>query len=268
MKLLLIVLLLFAQPKGFSQQISFKTAVCQKCSTSTLPSKCSEQEIENGVIALINDEIISDLPENNKNNYFNLSVFFVVDGSGKVISGQTEVWTESDKLKSAVTAHVNNLPLFIPKAGNIKDRNTVYIVNCTFIANEKTNNYYIGNAADIKKKKIITNYITYNAAALYNGCAEDGDFKTQTDCTANSILKYLKKNYKKPSSGVIDPVGICLGLFADSDGKLSVEHFGCSAPNDYEKEAQRIINTIPNLKPARINGIPAAIRFSITLVIK
>lgn len=268
MKSVLLAIFLITQLNGFSQQTSFKTAVCQKCVTSSMPSKCSEQEIEKGIVALINDDLISDLPSQNKNNYFSLSVFFVVDGSGKLAPRETEVRTESEKLKSAVADYINNLTPFIPKAGNIRERNTVYVVNYTFIANEKTNNYYIADATDIKKKKIVTNYITYSSAALFKGCENKADFNEEMECSANSIIKYLKKNYKKPPSGVFDPVGVGMILIADSDGKLSVETFNHSAPDDYEKEAERIVNTMPNLKPARIKGIPSAIRFSISLVIR
>jgi len=268
MKSVLVALLLIVQLNGFSQQTSFKTAVCQTCVTSGMPSKCSEQQIEDEIVALINDDLISDLPTQNKNNYFNVTAFFIVDDSGRVIPDQTEVRTESENLKLAIIAYINNLPAFIPKDKKIKDRNTVYVVNYTFIANKKKNNYRIADAKEINRKKIVTNYIFYDVAALSEGCSENGNFKEQLDCATDNALKYLKKNYKKPPSGVFDPVGVGMVLIADSDGKLSVEGFYRSAPDDYEKEAERIVNTMPNLKPARIKGMPAAIRFSISLVIR
>jgi len=53
----------------------------------------------------------------------------------------------------------------------------------------------------------------------------------------------------------------------DSDGKVNVDDIMGSAPNEYEYEVYRVVNTIPKLKPATIKGIPVAISFDIERLI-
>ncbi|KGO88144.1 hypothetical protein Q765_03595 [Flavobacterium rivuli WB 3.3-2 = DSM 21788] len=243
-------------------------AIMQQCQTAELPEKCTEQLLEQQIVNLINDDLISDLPEKNRGYYFSISAFFMSDYAGKVIPDQIEVRSESSKLKSAIIEYVSNLPAFIPKATSIKERRSIHLVNCTFLANPDKHNYYIANNKEMAQQKILPNYITYDAAALYGSCGNAGNFTAQLECTADNVFKYLKKNYKKPSFDRDLYINLGMMILVDSDGKLHIESFLGSSPDAYEKEAKRVINTLPNLEPARINGIPAPVRFLINYRIR
>jgi len=237
MKFTLFILILLAHCNSFSQQTSFKNAVCIECASSRYPVKCTEQKIENDIVGLLNESMISDLPEKNKNNYFSISIFLALDANGNVIQDLNETRSDSENLKNAAFTYLNNLSGFISKDANIKEKRSVYVINRTFIYEANTHNYRFANAAELKQKKIKPDYINYDQAALYKSDCADGTYDEQLKCTTNSIFKYIAKNYKTPEIKRQAPIGVHLILLIDSDGKVSVEIITGSSPNVYEKEA-------------------------------
>jgi hypothetical protein len=258
---LLLSLTAFAQtPPGIDKPI-LSNAILKECYDSDSRFYCNKHMLENLISSVITDDLITDLPSENKKN-FSLSCLFFTGKDGKVIPEFTEVRSESNKLKEAITLYINSsFPEFLSKNIKYTEQRSAHIVSVTYIRNPKTNGYYIANESDIKKNKIQTNYITPEKAPLFFGCADEISYEKQLECTQKKIYDYIVKNYRKPKSELY--ANLLIQLTVDSDGKVHVNDIMGSSPNEYEYEVYRVVNTLPVLKPAIIKGISSTISFRI-----
>jgi hypothetical protein len=267
MKTILLIFILafclssYAQtPPGIEKPI-LSNAILPECYNSDSPFYCNKQKLENILSSVITDDLITDLPSENKKN-FSLSCLFFTGKDGKVIPELTEVRSESNKLKEAITLYINtSLPEFLTKNIKYTEQRSAHIVGITYIRNPKTNGFYIAYESDIKKNKIQTNYIIPEKAPLFFGCTDETSYEKQLECTKKKIYDYIVKNYRKPKSELY--ANLLIQLTVDSDGKVHVNDIMGSSPNEYEYEVYRVVNTLPVLKPAIIKGISSTTSFRI-----
>lgn len=264
MKLLFLTFLVSFSLYGQKSTI-LTEAIVRDCFNHEYRTPCSRQLLEEILINTIHNELIIDLPLESK-NYFSLSTLFVTGKDGKVIPEFTEARSESNKLKENTITYINtSMPTLLPKNTKFSEQRSVHIANMTFIKNPATGNYYHANQSDIEKNNIRVNYYDYDTVPLYSNCEQSSSMSEQFKCTIRKLSEYLKKNYKrppsKPGSGVY--VNMIVEVVVDSDGKVSVESIMGSAPDVYEYEVYRVINTLPVLQPATIKGIKSSIVFSL-----
>ncbi|RWX03681.1 hypothetical protein [Flavobacterium cerinum] len=250
-----------------AQQNKIRAAVLKESCLEKDPIKATEETLEVYLISLVDDEIISDLPEKNK-MCFSLSVFFVLNDEGNVIPDHTEVKSESKNLISVVSKWVNNQPTYTPKDITIKERRSAYIVNLTFIRNSAKKKFHIATPEELAKKNIQPDYINYDQGPICGKCYTKNTYIEQLHCTNGQIHDYLKKHYRVPNHGKDLPLGMSIYFIIDSDGKTTPETFFGSSPDIYEDEVRRVIDEMPNIKPATIKGIPIYSRVGFSFILK
>lgn len=247
---------LYAQrPPGIDRP-PLANAMLQGCIDQDFATSCNENKLGEILSSVITNDLISDLP-NKKPDHFSISCLFITDKDGKVIPEYTEARSESKKLENELVAYINSdLPRLTPKNMKFAERRSVQIVHQTFLRNPKTNGYYIAHKGEIFSKKIKPDNITLDKAPVFPGCDENLDFEEQMECVREKIFEHISKNFRIQHQRPLY-INMSIELLVDSDGKVHVDFIGGSAPDKYEYEVYRLVNTLPLLKPASVKEIPA-----------
>lgn len=248
---------MFAQKAG-------QQAVFAECSKVNQPGICTHKKMENDITALITQDIIKELEKSGR-KYFSISLLFITDENGKVITSETEIRCENnDQLKLAIQNYVDNLPAFIPKDIKQAERRSVHIANLTYIQDTDTQSYHLGNDAELKAKGYAPDYINLDAPAAYKNCPE-GTFADMQKCLETDVRNaVMKAIYPPPIQGV---ERMKVYMLIDNDGKLIVEKIA-GGSIACQESVMAAVKKVRQLTPAMKNGIPVPTYLMLPIVIQ
>jgi len=100
-------------------------------------------------------------------------------------------------------------------------------------------------------------------APVWNGC-ENAD--NQKDCFNSMLMKHIKENikYSKDAKGEWIRGKAIVKMEVNEEGKVVVNSVESKYP-ELKKEAKRLMEAIPTMKPGKMAGKPKAIKYTIPL---
>jgi len=100
-------------------------------------------------------------------------------------------------------------------------------------------------------------------APVWNGC-ENAD--NQKDCFNSMLMKHIKENikYSKDAKGEWIRGKAIVKMEVNEEGKVVVNSVESKHP-ELKKEAKRLMEAIPTMKPGKMAGKPKAIKYTIPL---
>lgn len=107
-------------------------------------------------------------------------------------------------------------------------------------------------------------------APLYPGCEELNDNDERKSCMSSKISKFVSKEF---DTGLGEELGLSgmnlvLVMFVVNEQGL-VEQIQTRAPHpELEKEAKRVINLLPRMKPGKQRGKPVSVSYNIPIRFK
>ncbi len=258
--LYLLALITLSILKSYSQS-KIEKAVFESCMTEQDSYNCSKDRILDDFYNLINKTLLSTTVQL-EGNYLTLSVVFIIDGEGKLITEDTEVQSNHEPLKIAVERYLRTLPIFIPKDTGT-DKRTLYTFNEIYLYNTETSTYEHTEVSEISKKglKVITEKIE-TSLPRHPRCKATDNI---AECTYEEIQWLIKRNYKFPQNarGIIR-MNVIFDI--DEDGTVTITKI-IGADEAFKKETLRVLKRLPKFVPAKIKGLPLKTYYNLPLTI-
>lgn len=268
MRFTLFTLLLFLSINAKGQTLD--TAVFKDCLNTTSPTICTEEKFKDDISALMTYDIANQIKETLKENYFSVSIIFLTDETGKLTPEYTDVRCDFPGFKTAIENYINNLPVLTPKDSSYPDRRTLHTLYYTFMPDYVTKKFYLASEERLKAEKIAPQYFYADTPALYPkcNCKKTDREKLMNQCTKEKILKYINKNFNIPNTPEGNPrsVKIYISMQINKDGIVKVLR-AISTEKELSDEAERVINSLPVMKPARIKGFPVTTVLTLPITI-
>ena len=101
------------------------------------------------------------------------------------------------------------------------------------------------------------------SAPVWPGCENKKD---QKQCFNNMLMKHIKENikYSKNDKGEWIRGKATVSMMVNEEGKVVVNSVESKHP-ELEKEAKRLMESIPPMTPGKLGGKPKAIKYTIPL---
>jgi len=255
---------LLAQLSAFAQ-IGPTRAVLTECIKEEDPSKCTSDKLKSDVLALITPTIITNLPPSAK-AYFSVSVAFMTDANGTVIKENTLIKSPSYLLNKSIKSYVDSLPVFTPKHPSIEERRSMHFVSFTLLRNDETLKYYVAESIDLRERKIKPDYVLPDEASLYPGCEKTGNYNNDFSCTQKKVYDYIIKNYKVPNVKASGQIKMIVTFSIDTKGVINIDNIE-GGEYWFQKEARRVIETLPTFTPTFYKGMAIAVSFNLPITL-
>jgi len=111
-------------------------------------------------------------------------------------------------------------------------------------------------------------FTTIDQAPIYPGCDENETFEELKKCFSKGITTHINQNFNTDIAKTHNLKGrqkIFIAFKVDEQGKL--KDIKSRAPHvALATEAERVINTLPVLKPVVHNGKPVTVAFTIPVI--
>ena len=113
--------------------------------------------------------------------------------------------------------------------------------------------------ADVKGNKVTMK----ESAPVWKGCEDSGDKKA---CFNKMLMQHIKENikYSKNDKGEYIRGKAVVSITVNEKGKVVVEKVEGKSPQ-INKEAKRLMETIPVMTPGMLAGKPRAIKYTIPI---
>lgn len=230
--------------------------------------KYTSKTLEANVVALIDEEVIKNLPDAST-TYFSVSVIFVTDVNGVVIKEFTQIKTHSEVLNKRIEEYINSLPAYIPSdiSNNDDDeKRKPHFINFTMLRDNASQKFYAVENNELKERNIEPLYLNPDEASLFPGCERTGNYEQDFECTKKMVHKYLMKNTRVPETNKTGRVKIFINFHIGTKGEISIENIS-GALTEYLMAVRKAINRMPKLTPNYKNGIPMRTAFNTSMTI-
>ena len=100
----------------------------------------------------------------------------------------------------------------------------------------------------------------------YPGC-DRGDFEFKKKCTSDKIVKFVNKNFDTDIAGRLGLIGmqkIDVVFKIDENGEITAVRSRAPHPA-LEKEAIRVIKSLPKMNPGYQKGVPVIVPYSLPI---
>jgi len=265
MKNILVAILLMVSTVTIAQKLG-EQAIFKECKKEKLPAKCTQDKITADITALLTTPIINAIIKNNTKSFFTISVEFTSDENGNIIPSETGILCENNEaLKTAINSYLTNLPLFIPKDKDLKERRSYTAINIMYIKNTDDKNYHIKDNREVMPPG---DYRSFGPEKMpiYPGCEELATKAEKMDCLKSSITQFIAKYFVMPEVENEGQDKMFITMIITIDGKIRIEEIeGSSEP--FRNEVYQVIKKIPKIKPAEEKGIPVAIKLTLPLTL-
>lgn len=263
MKSTLLLLCLCVQLSAFAQN-KLPNNVFAECATNKATYQCTNNILENAVLDLIDDNVISTLLETSK-PYFSVSAVFIIDANGVVIKEHTQIKTPSYLLTRRIKNYIDNLPAFIQKDIPVEERRNAFFINVTLLRDGVSKKYYVADNSELKKRNIKPDFIKPDEESIYPGC-EKSDHTDGLSCTAEKMYNLVMKNYRIPDVDGPLQLRMVVNFYIDTTGKVQVENIE-GGEEKFHKGILTAMNRLPRLTPTKIKGIPITIAYKLPIAL-
>ncbi|MGB3774271.1 MAG: energy transducer TonB, partial [Leeuwenhoekiella sp.] len=119
-------------------------------------------------------------------------------------------------------------------------------------------------------EEVISNvpFAVIEEAPTYPGCEELADNEEKKECMSNSITAFVQKNFDTGLGKKLELTGInkvYVQFKIDASG--NVEFMGSRGPHPaLEKEAERVVNLLPHMKPGVQKGQNVGVLYALPIV--
>lgn len=261
-----LLLLLSINAKGQT----LDAAVFKDCLNTTSPTICTEEKFKDDISALMTYDIANQIKETLKENYFSVSIIFLTDETGKLTPEYTDVRCDFPGFKTAIENYINNLPILTPKDSSYPDRRTLHRLYYTFMPDYVTKKFYLASEERLEVEKISPKYYYADTPALHPKCRckKKDKEKLINGCTAEKIYDYINKNFTIPGrpEGSPQVVKTYVTIEISKDGIVKVLR-AISTEKALSDEAERVINSLPVMTPAKIKGFPVTTVLTLPITI-
>ncbi|KGO94148.1 hypothetical protein [Flavobacterium subsaxonicum] len=263
MKFTLLLLCLCVQLSAFAQN-KLPNNIFAECATNETPYQCTNNALENAVLDLIDEDVISTLLETSK-PYFSVSAVFILDANGVVIKEHTQIKTPSYLLTKRIQNYIDNLPAFTQKDSPVEKRRNAFFINVTLLRDTISKNYYVADNLDLKERNIKPDYIKPDEESIYPGC-EKSDHTDGVSCSTEKMYNLIMKNYRMPEVDGPLQFRMIVNFYIDTTGKVQVENIE-GGEEKFHKGILTAMTKLPRLTPTRIKGIPITIAYKLPITI-
>ncbi|KOS07738.1 hypothetical protein AM493_18055 [Flavobacterium akiainvivens] len=246
---------LYAQDKNI--------AYLPECKNEAKPKSCTTDKVGAGIHKLITKEIRDSIRSTGL-EYFSVSLVFIIDDQGKVITSETRFLSEIKVLKDPVIHYISALPEFTPKGTSEKERRDVYFLNKTYILTDDGQDYRSASPEELYTKKIKPQYLKLDQYPEYPGC--EGISDANNMCISQKLKELYAAKFSIPRSAKSGQVRMMLTFVINEEGEVYIDEIK-GGSDDFQKEARRIFRKIPNIKPGSISGIPIKVSFTLPIVV-
>lgn len=252
----IIVFLLFS---SFVHAQTFNKAVFKECVENSTPLDCTEEKFENSINDLVTYAITDNIKKVLKERYFSVSVIFITDENGAVITKDTDIRCKFPELKKAIENYINSLPLLSPKnTENSIDKRSLHTLYYTFMFDYVIKKYYIISKERLSIEKIKPDYYTHDTPILFPGCRYKKKEKgvAISKRSQKKFIKFINENFNiPPADGNPRKVKVLTGISIEKDGTVKVLDVICSE-EILSQEMRNVIAKLPKFEPATLKGFP------------
>ena len=118
-----------------------------------------------------------------------------------------------------------------------------------------------------EEEEEIFNFAVVEQQPIYPGCSETAPKSENYICFQRGIGRHIKDNFEYPS--IAKEMGISEKIFVEfvieKSGKVSSARIVRGEDKHLRAEALRLVNTIPNMTPAKQRGTPVAVTFTLPI---
>ncbi len=257
-------LILFLLFSSFVHAQTLNKAVFKECVENSDPLGCTEEKFENSINDLVTYAITDSIKKVLKERYFSVSVIFVTDENGAVISKDTDIRCEFPELKKAIENYINSLPLLSPKnTENSINKRFLHTLYYTFMFDYVIKKYYIISKERLSIEKIKPNYYTLDTPILFPGCRYKKKEKgvAISKRSQKKFLNFINENFNiPPSDGNPRKVKIYTNISIEKNGTVKVLDIICS-DEVLSQEMRNVIAKLPKFEPATLKGFPIRATF-------
>lgn len=129
-----------------------------------------------------------------------------------------------------------------------------------------------GDIVDAKKEEtpVTVPFIAVEDVPVFPGCESLKDNEERKACMSDKISKFVNKNF---NTGIGEEIGlsginrVIVTFVVNKEGE--VEQVRSRAPRpELEKEAERVVNLLPKMKPGMQRGKPVPVSYSIPIIFR
>lgn len=256
---------LFSQNKTSGIYFPPEQIVLKDCSSETDKSLCLSRFIERPVSEIINSNL-KKLRIND--DTLNISVRFSLSKNGRINNESIRTDVSNDLLGKESFKSIESLIKKLPRFEIINRKSEQYrsahIFNYKYTI-EKDDLPYKATLVKTKKKYEGGTVIEL---PVYPGC-ENLSYSETLKCFRASTVQHIQENFIYPKEALKDNIQgiVYIGYIINKEGKIEdIKTKG--GAYILQREAIRIIELIPELQPAKQNGKPVKIPYSVPITFK
>ncbi len=268
MKCILLLSLLFCLYGVKAQEIQYfpqEQIVFDKCEDSSVPPDCTYSYFEGKVSAFLNQN--KKMLKRFENDTIKCRATLVVGSDGKIDDNESHIRIRSksipSKIKKKLKAVFNGL--LITKVLNSKQP----LISKHFFKF----NYSVSNSNSELRFHLVKSEDRYAGGVIeeipiFQGC-EELDDKNSRICFQQKMITHIERNFQYPSLALQKKLKGKVDLFCLITKEGEVTKIRAKGPHSIlEKDAIEIMKRLPKMTPAKQNGVPVRVPFSIPITYK
>lgn len=259
MKLFLVCLFMAITSIGFAQKE--KHAYLPEFKKSENRWKSTKEKIKADIVTL-NDSKIRQEIKKKQLEYFSISIVFIVDDKGNIITNDIRFLSEIESIKVPAIKYISELPAFVPKKASDENNNEVYFIMETYIVETGSLNFHKAEKEELKQKSIKPTSLQPDEYASYPGCGQikEGSY----DCVIGKLREIFAKNIVISPSMPSGTTKAHVQFTINTNGTIEITEI-ISDSNEFKREIRRIFKKLPEMVPSKVSNIPMSSSFGLPL---
>lgn len=233
-------------------------AVFAACVNEEDPYTCTLYTFEKIINQLITPKVIEELKASAHKDALPISILFVSDEEGNVITDDIEIICENNLLQATIRNIIYRLPAFYPKHEKMENRKSIHVFN--YLVYPQDSNYQTYNLSINNKQTV-----SFDNFATYKNCKHEKN-KNSYDCFYSYVTTFINRYLKTPESKFPYQEKMSVIFFINTTGEVIVTDIKGGSPK-IKEEIRKTLQSLPNAEPARIKGIPTVQSFRLPITI-
>ncbi|MEX0316283.1 MAG: energy transducer TonB [Allomuricauda sp.] len=223
--------------------------------------------IKNKIIAIVNQKSNLSVIRKYSKDTLSIRLSFQVDSDGRVQNKENQVQINSRKLAEKFSGPIGKIPTSLPKFKVLNRKAdtiaSVHYFNYLFLPPKEKNS---GLEEVPTNKKYEGGTIL--EIPVFPGC-ENLSYEKSKHCFQLMMQDHIKRHFRYPEEALRTRKSGKVNIVFEISKKGTIENIRTKGPHSIlKKEAVRIIQQLPLMTPAKNNGKPVDIPFSIPITFK
>ncbi|WP_051605467.1 M56 family metallopeptidase [Sediminibacter sp. Hel_I_10] len=241
--------------------------------------ECTEQFVSRTALKQCTSDFITSHVSNNLNTDLasqlgltgrqRINVIFKIDTQGHVVDVRSRAPDAGPEKKSILEEEairvINTLPQFIPGKQKGKAVVVPYSLPILFQVNENANT---ANSSSQPQDLDEIPFSVVDQAPRFQGCESFTNNNDVQKCTTEMVSNYVSKNFNRQiakQNGLTGRQRIQVIFKIDKQGNITGARARAPHPA-LEKEALRVVNSLPNFQAGEHNGQPVTVLYSLPIL--